>query len=95
MLFPDPGLTGTSTVMVHVTIDLADPRNAAPAPRRDEGEFVDAFAVPLRALWDECRRLERDEGARIDGRVGSLAEGVELARRWALWAAQPPAPAAG
>jgi len=39
------------------------------------------FTVPLRDLYKECRKLEK-EGYGIDARVGSLAEGFEVARKW-------------
>ena len=40
--------------------------------------------MPLRDLWTECQRLE-GEGYAIDARVGTLAEGIEVARRWGLY----------
>jgi ADP-ribose pyrophosphatase len=37
----------------------------------------------LKELWTVCRNFEK-EGYAIDARVGSLAEGIEFARRWKL-----------
>lgn len=69
--------------MVHVNIDMAHPSNQPGALRPDleENEFIEVFTIPLAKLWDECKRLE-EEGYAIDARVGTLAEGMELARRF-------------
>jgi ADP-ribose pyrophosphatase len=71
--------------MVHVSIDASHPSNqpAALRPELEENEFIEVFSVPLKSLWTECRRLE-SEGYAIDVRVGTLAEGLEIARRWGL-----------
>ena len=45
-----------------------------------ENEFIEVFSVPVKDLWSECRRLEK-EGYAIDARVGTLAEGLQLAKR--------------
>ena len=37
--------------------------------------------MPLKDLYTECRRLE-EEGYAIDARVGTLAEGFELVKKW-------------
>lgn len=39
--------------------------------------------MPIDRLWEECKRLE-GEGFAIDARVGTLAEGVEVARKLGL-----------
>ena len=52
-------------------------------PSLEENEFIETFSVPLKDLWDECRKFEA-EGYAIDARVGTLAEGVECAKRWKL-----------
>jgi ADP-ribose pyrophosphatase len=69
--------------MVHLTVDMSDPRNQNPVPELEENEFIETFSVPLRDLWAECRKLEA-EGYAIDARVGTLAEGVECAKKWKL-----------
>jgi ADP-ribose pyrophosphatase len=69
--------------MVHVKIDMSRPENQALKPELEENEYIEVFAVPLRDLYAECRRLEK-EGYAIDARVGTLAEGLELARTWKL-----------
>lgn len=70
--------------MVHVTIDMSHPSNQPETlqPQLEENEFIEVFSVPLTKLWAECKRLEK-EGYAIDARVGTLAEGYELARRFA------------
>jgi uncharacterized protein YfcZ (UPF0381/DUF406 family) len=67
--------------MVHVTVDMALPANQEPQPELEEDETIEVFTVPLAKLWDECKRLEA-EGCAIDARVGTLAEGIELAKRF-------------
>jgi hypothetical protein len=80
----DPGFCNTNLRMVHVTVDMSDPRNQNPVPELEDNEFIETFTVPLKNLWDECRRLEA-EGYAIDARVGTLAEGIECARKWKLF----------
>lgn len=67
--------------MVHVSIDMSLPENQNLKPELEENEFIEVFHVPLSKLWDECKRLEA-EGCAIDARVGTLAEGIELAKRF-------------
>ncbi|KAF1344632.1 NUDIX hydrolase domain-like protein [Delphinella strobiligena] len=81
--FNDPGFTNTNTNMVHVKIDMSRPENQKLKPALEESEFIECFSVPLVKLYDECRKLE-SEGFAIDARVGSLAEGIEVARQWRL-----------
>lgn len=69
--------------MVHVKIDMSRPENQKLKPELEESEFIECFSVPLVKLYDECRKLE-SEGFAIDARVGSLAEGIEVARQWRL-----------
>lgn len=67
--------------MVHVSIDMSDPANQELKPELEENEFIEVFYVPLKDLWDQCKKLEA-EGCGIDARVGTLAEGIELAKRF-------------
>ncbi|KAM0326192.1 hypothetical protein ACHAQA_006789 [Verticillium albo-atrum] len=83
VMFNDPGFCNTNTRMVHVTVDMALPANQNPVPELEENEFIEVFTAPLATLWDTCKRLEA-EGYAIDARVGTLAEGVELAKTWKL-----------
>lgn len=69
--------------MVHVTIDMSLPANQNLKPELEESEFIEVFYVPLAKLWDECKRLEA-EGYAIDARVGTLAEGIALAKQFKL-----------
>jgi ADP-ribose pyrophosphatase len=69
--------------MVHVTIDMSDPANQNLKPELEENEFIEVFTVPLRDFWSECKRFEK-EGYAIDARVGTLAEGIEMARQFKL-----------
>lgn len=79
----DPGFCNTNLNMVHVAVDMSDPENQNPKPELEENEFIDCFTVPLKDLYAECRRLE-SEGYAIDARVGTLAEGIEVAKQWKL-----------
>jgi ADP-ribose pyrophosphatase len=77
----DPGFCNTNTKMVVVEVDMADPRNQTPRPELEEGEFIETFTLPLRTLWADLTRLDA-EGYAVDARVGGLAQGMEMARRW-------------
>ncbi len=69
--------------MVHVTVDMSNPQNQDLKPQLEDNEFIETFSVPLNGLYEECKKLE-SEGYAIDARVGTLAEGIELARRWKI-----------
>ena len=69
--------------MVHVTVDMERDENKHLKTELEENEFIEVFSHPLKDLYAECKRLE-DEGYAIDARVGTLAEGIELARKWRL-----------
>lgn len=66
---------------MHVKVDLSDERNKNPVPKLEDNEFIESFKVPLKDLYKECKKLEKD-GFAIDARVGTLAEGLEIARKW-------------
>ncbi|KAK2018370.1 NUDIX domain-containing protein [Colletotrichum eremochloae] len=83
IMFNDPGFCNTNLRMIHVTIDTSLPENQNPKAELEEGEFIEVFTVPLANFWDECVRLEA-EGYAIDARVGTIAEGIELAKKFKL-----------
>jgi ADP-ribose pyrophosphatase len=83
VIWPDPGFTNTNLQLVHVDIDLSKPENIDPKPQLEPGEFIETFSVPLKDLYSECKKLE-SEGFVIDARVGTIAEGIELAKRYSL-----------
>lgn len=64
-----------------MSIDMSLAENQNLKPELEENEFIEVFQVPLSNLYDECKRLEAD-GCAIDARVGTLAEGIELAKRF-------------
>ncbi|EAT79727.2 hypothetical protein SNOG_12927 [Parastagonospora nodorum SN15] len=76
-------LCNTNLRMIHVTVDLSLSENQDPKPELEDSEFIETFHVPLNDLWDVCMKFEK-EGYAIDARVGSLAEGIEYAKRWKL-----------
>ncbi|KAI8941918.1 hypothetical protein NX059_000033 [Plenodomus lindquistii] len=84
VMFNDPGFCNTNLRMIHVTVDLSRPENQNPQPELEDNEFIETFSVPLKDLWDECIKFER-EGYAIDARVGTLAEGIEFSKRWKLY----------
>ena len=79
----DPGFCNTNLNMVHVNVDMSLQENQNLKPELEENEFIEVFSTPLKTLYVECKRLEA-EGYAIDARVGTLAEGIEVARRWKL-----------
>ncbi|KAH5418413.1 hypothetical protein HBI67_181860 [Parastagonospora nodorum] len=83
VMFNDPGFCNTNLRMIHVTVDLSLSENQDPKPELEDSEFIETFHVPLNDLWDVCMKFEK-EGYAIDARVGSLAEGIEYAKRWKL-----------
>ncbi|KAJ6107895.1 hypothetical protein N7523_009218 [Penicillium sp. IBT 18751x] len=83
VMFNDPGMCNTNLNMVHVRVDMSLPENQNPKPELEENEFIECFSVPLASLFDEMKKLEK-EGYAIDARVGTLAEGIELAKKWEL-----------
>ncbi|EPE08399.1 adp-ribose pyrophosphatase [Ophiostoma piceae UAMH 11346] len=84
-LFPDPGLGSTNLKIVHLTVDRADPANQNPVAQLEEGELVqEVFTVPLAKLYTTCRQLSIN-GYAIDSRVGTIAEGMEMAKRFGLY----------
>jgi ADP-ribose pyrophosphatase len=66
--------------MVHVTIDMSLPENQDLKPELEDSEFIEVFTVPLTDLFDELKKLE-GQGYAIDARIGTLAEGIELAKQ--------------
>ena len=69
--------------MVHVNVDMSLPENQDLEPELEENEFIAVFSLALKDLYAECKRLE-GEGYAVDARVGTLAEGIDIARRWKL-----------
>ncbi|KAI9732217.1 MAG: hypothetical protein M1834_004314 [Cirrosporium novae-zelandiae] len=83
IMYNDPGFCNTNLNMVHVTVDMSLAENQNLKPQLEENEFIESFTVPIRDLYKECKKLE-SEGYGIDARVGTLAEGIEMAKRMKL-----------
>lgn len=81
--YTDPGFCNTNLNMVHVNVDMSLSENQDLKPELEENEFIEVFSLPLISLYADCKRLE-GEGYAIDARIGTLAEGIEVARRWKL-----------
>ncbi|PCG88372.1 NUDIX hydrolase [Penicillium occitanis (nom. inval.)] len=67
--------------LVHIRIDMSLPENQNPVAELEENEFIECFTVPLATLYEETKRLEQ-EGYGIDARVGTLAEAIELGKKY-------------
>jgi len=85
LMFNDPGFCNTNTKMIFLEVDMADPRNQEGAlrPELEENEYIETFSLPLATLWEGLSKLDR-EGFAIDARVGTLAQGMEIAKKWGL-----------
>ncbi|KAJ0426999.1 ADP-ribose pyrophosphatase [Aspergillus carlsbadensis] len=83
VMYNDPGFCNTNLNMVHVRVDMSLPENQNPKPQLEDNEFIECFTVPLASLFDEMKKLEAD-GYAIDARIGTIAEGIELAKKWKL-----------
>jgi ADP-ribose pyrophosphatase len=66
--------------MVYVQVDMSHPENQNLKPELEGNEFIECFTVPVSGLFAELQKLE-GEGYAIDARVGSIAEGIEIAKR--------------
>lgn len=80
VMYNDPGFCNTNTIMVHVEVDLEREENKNLKPELEDGEFIETFSLPLKGIMDSLQQLVK-EGCAIDARVGTLAEGLELAKR--------------
>lgn len=71
--------------MVHVKISLDNPANRPEnlKPELEENEFIEVFTLPLKDFWSACKKFEA-EGYAIDARVGTLAEGMQIARQFGV-----------
>ena len=85
LMFNDPGFCNTNTKMIFVEVDMSDPRNLEEnlRPELEENEYIECFSIPLATLWADLGKLEKD-GFAIDARVGTLAQGMEIAKKWKL-----------
>ncbi|KAI9038641.1 nucleoside diphosphate-sugar hydrolase of the mutt family [Aspergillus affinis] len=83
IMYNDPGFSNTNFNLVHVDVDMSLPQNQNPQPELEDNEFIECFTLPLSTLYDDLKRLEK-EGYAIDAGVGSLAEGIQVARRFQL-----------
>lgn len=75
------GVCNTNLYVVRLSVDMTVPENQDPKPELEEDEFIEAFSVGLTDLYAECQNLE-SQGFAIDARVGTIAEGIELAKSW-------------
>lgn len=83
IMLNDPGFCNTNLKMIHITIDINKPENQNPQPELEENEFIEVFTLPLKSLFSQCEIWER-EGYALDARVATLAEGIEMAKKWKL-----------
>ncbi|KAA8643380.1 uncharacterized protein ATNIH1004_010149 [Aspergillus tanneri] len=83
ILFNSPGFCNNNFILAYVEVDLSLAENQSPKAELEEEEFIEVFTLPLKTLFSDLKRLERD-GFAIETRVVALAEGLELARTWSL-----------
>lgn len=81
LMWNDPGFCNTNTKMMFVQVDMSDPRNQSPQTDLEENEYIETFSLPLASLWDDLARLDR-QGFAIDARVATLAQGMEMAKKF-------------
>jgi ADP-ribose pyrophosphatase len=81
IMWNDPGFCNTNTCMMFVDVDMKDPRNQRPQPELEENEYIECFSLPLATLWEDLTRLDK-EGFAIDARVATVAQGMELAKKY-------------
>ncbi|POS87858.1 hypothetical protein EPUL_000217, partial [Erysiphe pulchra] len=81
IMLNDPGFCNTNLKMIHMTVNMDNPKNKNPEPDLEENEFIEVFTLPLKKLFSQCEIWEK-EGFALDARVATLAEGIELARKW-------------
>jgi ADP-ribose pyrophosphatase len=81
IMWNDPGFCATNTRMLFVDVDMSDERNQNPKPELEDNEYIETFTLPLENLWDELMKLDQ-QGFGIDARVATLAQGMEMAKRW-------------
>lgn len=80
----DPGFCNTNLNLVYVQVDMTLPENQSPKPDMEDNEFIECFTVPVSQLHAELQRLE-SEGYAIDARIGSMAAGIEIAKKLRIW----------
>ncbi|KAI1263848.1 ADP-ribose pyrophosphatase [Xylariaceae sp. FL1019] len=83
IMYNDPGMTNTNTAICTVHIDMSHPDNKNPLANLEDDEFIESFTTPVACLYEKVKEFER-EGFAIDARVGSFAQGIELAKRMKL-----------
>ena len=90
-MWNDPGFCNSNTKMIFVDVDMSDPRNQEGnlQPQLEESEYIECFSLPLDNLWNELAELDR-QGFAIDARVGTLAQGMEMAKKWKQVLNKPP-----
>ena len=81
IMWNDPGFCNTNTKMIFVEVDMSDHRNQKPEPELEENEYIETFTLPLDNLWNKLEELDK-QGFGIDARVGTLAQGMEMAKKW-------------
>ncbi|KAK8076630.1 Adp-ribose pyrophosphatase [Apiospora phragmitis] len=81
VLHSSPASSSSCNYVIHLKIDLNNPENQKPKAQLEDGEFIECFSVPLKDLYMECRALET-QGYAIDGKLGTFAPGLEMAKMW-------------
>ncbi|CAG7916085.1 unnamed protein product [Penicillium olsonii] len=80
IMFNDPGFCNANFKMVYLQVDMSLPGNQDPKPDLEDNEFIECFTVPVAQLQTELHKFEK-EGYAIDARLGSIAAGIEIAKK--------------
>ncbi|KAK9467659.1 cyclic phosphodiesterase-like protein-domain-containing protein [Lipomyces arxii] len=95
ILFCDPGFCNTNMKLVHVSIDMTDPRNQSPKQQLEDGEFIENFTVPLKMFPEKLEEFASqgfilDESSSIDqhGRNTARRE-TTMGFSYSLWLLPP------
>lgn len=65
---------------MHVTIDMSESANQTLKPKLEESDIIKVFTLLPKGVWVACKQLE-EEGYAMDVWVGTLAEGIEIAKQ--------------
>lgn len=76
-----PGFSTDNFKLVYLNVDLSLPENQHPQSDLEADEFIERFTIPVATLYADLKRLD-SEGFAIEARIASLAEGMEIGRRW-------------
>ncbi|KAI1818565.1 NUDIX domain-containing protein [Poronia punctata] len=81
LFFSSPASSSSVSAVVQVKVDPDREENKNPKPQLEDGEFIECFWLPMKDLYEECRKWQT-QGYAIDAKLGGFIEGLEAARIW-------------